>query len=385
MKTLYKIDTKGKTRQWSIEVLGDKYRTISGLIDGEKVTSAWTVASPKNVGKANETTSEEQAQFEAAAEVTKKLEQGGYFEDIADIHNETYFEPMLAATYDDIKNFNPVGVYSQPKLDGIRCVTTQKGMFSRNGKEFVSCPHIMKALSVVLSSFPDIVLDGELYNHDLRDNFNEIASLIKKQKVTEASLDETARNVEYHVYDAFFPRTPDRSFEERSKIIRTVIDDLVVGEKIVHVWTNKISSQEELDETYAAYMESGYEGQMIRIGNSKYENKRSKNLIKRKEFVDKEFPLLDIIEGEGNWAGYAKSVLIQLEDGSTCSSGIRGNQEFLKKLLEEKNEYLSGDATVRDHNDDLSGEVTVRYQNRTPDGKLRFPIVTAIWKGKRDI
>lgn len=372
MKTLYKVDTKGKTRQWSIEVIGDKYRTISGLVDGEKVTSAWTVATPKNVGKSNETTSEQQAILEALAEVTKKLEQGGYFEDIVDIHKETYFEPMLASTYEDIKNFNPIGVFSQPKLDGIRCVVTKDGMFSRNGKEFVSCPHIMKALSVVLSSFPDIVLDGELYNHDLGDNFNEIASLIKKQKVTEASLDETARNVEYHVYDAFFPRTPDRSFEERSKIIRTVIDDLVIGEKIVHVWTNKISSQEELDETYAGYMESGYEGQMIRIANSKYENKRSKNLIKRKEFKDEEFPILDIIEGEGNWAGYAKSVVVQLEDGTSCSSGIRGTQDYLREVLREKNKYIGGEATVR-------------YQNRTPDGKLRFPVVTALWENKRDI
>ena len=127
-----------------------------------------------------------------------------------------------------------------------------------------------------------------------------------------------------------------------------------------------------MDKVYAEYMATGYEGQMIRIANSKYENKRTKNLIKRKEFVDSEFPILDIIEGDGNWAGYAKSVLLRLEDGSTCSSGIRGNFEYLKKLLEIKDEFLDGEATVR-------------YQNRTPDGKLRFPIVTAIWKKKRDL
>jgi len=372
MKTLYKIDTKGKTRQWSIEVLGDKYRTISGLIDGEKVTSAWTVATPKNVGKSNETTPEQQAKFEADAEVTKKLEQGGYFEDIIDIYEETYFEPMLAATYDDIKNFSAVGVYSQPKLDGIRCVTTQKGMFSRNGKEFVSCPHIKEALRDIFDIVPDIVLDGELYNHDLRDNFNEIASLIKKQKTTENSLLETSRVVQYHIYDCYFPSNPELNFSERYDLLYKYITGYTEPSKIVPVWTRKISSQEELDVDYSKMMEDGFEGQMIRIGKSNYENKRSKNLIKRKEFKDEEFDLLDIIEGEGNWAGYAKSVLIRLEDGSTCSSGIRGNQEFLRKLLNEKNKYISGEATVR-------------YQNRTPDGKLRFPIVTAIWKEKRDI
>jgi DNA ligase 1 len=385
MKSLYKKDTKGKTRIWSIEVLGDKYRTISGLVDGEKVTSAWTVATPKNVGKANETTPEEQAQFEANAEVTKKLEQGGYFEDIVDIDKETYFEPMLAASYDDIKNFNAVGVYSQPKLDGIRCIVTKDGMFSRNGKQFVSSPHIRKSLEALFNKYPSIVLDGELYNHDLKDDFNEIVSLIKKQKTTPETLEKTSRLVQYHIYDTFFPEFSYLNFEDRSAMLRDMIFSNVPDFVIRLVYTQKISSKEELDEVYGNYMQDGYEGQMIRIANSKYENKRTKNLIKRKEFIDGEFPLLDIIEGEGNWAGYAKSVVIRLEDGSACSSGIRGDQEFLKKLLEEKNEYLSGDATVRDQDGVSAGEVTVRYQNRTPDGKLRFPIVTAIWKGKRDI
>lgn len=371
MKTLYKKDSKGKTRVWSIEVLGDKYRTISGLIDGEKVTSGWTVATPKNIGKLNATTPEEQAALEADAELTKKLAQGGYFENIEDIDNETYFEPMLAATYEDIKNFNPVGVYSQPKLDGIRCVVTKNGMYSRNGKEFVSSPHIMKALNEFFRKYPYIVLDGELYNHDLKENFNEIVSLIKKQKTTPETLYKTSQFVQYHIYDVFIPDAPDMSFEDRMAWLREMIFG-VPEFSVFLVWTQKISSQEELDKVYAEYMATGYEGQMIRIANSKYENKRTKNLIKRKEFVDSEFPILDIIEGDGNWAGYAKSVLLRLEDGSTCSSGIRGNFEFLKKLLEIKDEFLDGEATVR-------------YQNRTPDGKLRFPIVTAVWKKKRDL
>lgn len=370
--TLYKKDTKGNLREWTMICEGDKYWTVSGLVSGEKVTSAPTVAKPKNVGRANATTASEQAEFEANAEITKKLEQGGYFTDISQVDEETYFEPMLAASYDDIKNFSAVGVYSQPKLDGIRCIVTTKGMFTRNGKEIVSCPHIQEALPYLFKFLPYAVLDGELYNHDFRDDFNEITSLIKKQKVTPASLEETKAKVQYHIYDAFFPSNPDLEFKRRSEIIREAIFDFAPNDTIVPVWTQKISSQEELDKVYADYMENGFEGQMIRIADSKYENKRTKSLIKRKEFADTEFKVLDILEGEGNWAGYAKSVLVELEDGSSCASGIRGNQGYLRKLLEEKNKYLGGSATVR-------------YQNRTPDGKLRFPVVTAIWEGKRDL
>ena len=65
LKTLYKRDSKGKTRQYAVEVSGNKYRTIAGLVDGKKVTSAWTECFGKNIGKANETSDAEQAQFEA--------------------------------------------------------------------------------------------------------------------------------------------------------------------------------------------------------------------------------------------------------------------------------------------------------------------------------
>lgn len=56
---LYTRDSLGNVRVWYMEQEGDKYRTTSGLLDGEKVTSEWTVAKPKNVGKRNETTGEQ--------------------------------------------------------------------------------------------------------------------------------------------------------------------------------------------------------------------------------------------------------------------------------------------------------------------------------------
>ena len=71
LPTLYKKTTTGATQMWEIEVENDKFRTISGQLDGKKITNKWTTCTPKNVGKANATTGAEQAIKEAEAKHQK--------------------------------------------------------------------------------------------------------------------------------------------------------------------------------------------------------------------------------------------------------------------------------------------------------------------------
>ena len=72
LDTLYKRTTTGATQSWEIEVDSNKFRTISGQLDGKKITNNWTVCDGKNIGKANATTGEEQALKEAEAKHQKK-------------------------------------------------------------------------------------------------------------------------------------------------------------------------------------------------------------------------------------------------------------------------------------------------------------------------
>jgi ATP-dependent DNA ligase len=125
------------------------------------------------------------------------------------------------------------------------------------------------------------------------------------------------------------------------------------------VTTTWCDSQDELDTLYSEYTEQGYEGQMVR-NDTPYENKRSKNLLKRKEFVTEEFNVVKVLEGSGTWAGYAKHFELELGDGRTFGSGVRGQQAVLKALLEQEVKPTW---------------VTVRYFEKTPDGVPRFPVV----------
>ena len=347
MKVLYKRDTTGKIRSWGLELDGDKYRTYSGLVDGSLTISGWTVAVAKRG-----TTPEQQAALEVAADYKKKLALN-YFETLAEIDNETFFEPMLAHKYEKWQGV----CYSQPKLDGIRCIAKKDGLWSRKGKPFVAVPHIMQVLQGFFKDYPDAVLDGELYNHDLRSDFNKICSVVKKMKPDAADLTVSAGLIQYHIYDIW---TPDsHGFDVRTVMLRNLI---ISKEPIVLVPTSLASSETELDQMYGVYLGFGYEGQIVRNQTGVYENKRSNNLLKRKEFKDGEFKILAVEEGLGNWAGVAKKVVLELPDGREFGAGIKGNREDALILLNDRDKYIGKMATVR-------------YFTETPDGIPRFPVV----------
>ena len=137
-KKLYKIDSKGQTRVWWLEYQDDRYRTHSGIDGGKIVVSGWQYPTAKNVGRSNETTVEEQVLAECLSEYVKKQNQGKYHTSIESANTgATFHECMLADKYDAKKHTN-FPYYSQPKLDGIRCLVSKDGMQSRNGKPIVS-------------------------------------------------------------------------------------------------------------------------------------------------------------------------------------------------------------------------------------------------------
>jgi len=362
LPTIYKKTKTGKIQEWTIEVKGNQYRTISGQTDGEKITNEWTDCKVKNAGRANATTPEEQAIKEAEAKRKKKLE-SGYFEDVKDINKTQYFEPMLAHKYEDHDINYPV--FSQPKLDGIRCIVTKDGMFSRNGKDIISAPHIRENLEKFFKDYPNAILDGELYCDKFANDFNKIVSLVKKSKPTEQDLKESADSIQYWVYDAPKIGILDQSdsFYRRYELISNALFKRSY-KTIVIVTTLKINSQQELDQVYEMYMENGYEGQMVRSDRS-YENKRSKHLLKRKEFMDEEFIIQGVIEGEGNRKGTAGYMVFKNKQGKTFKSNIKGDMNYLTQVLKDKRKLVGRKATIK-------------FFNYTPDDVPRFPYVIAI-------
>ena len=344
MNKLYKKDVKGKWIVWEVEVDGNKYRTISGQDGGQLITSEWTVAKPKNIGKSNETTAEEQALAEANAIYTKKLDKG------YSIDKETTKEiigAMLAKNIKDFKgNFN-YPVYIQPKLDGIRCIGTRNGLFTRNGKPITNCPNIIKEVNEFLNNNTDVeAIDGELYKHSLHDNFNKITSMVRNSEEND--------EIEYHIFDLIM----EGNFSHRSKRIPNETNYFKPVETYIGYSSDDIDTKHEL------FLSAGYEGSIIRF-DTPYEKKRTWNLLKKKDFVDDEFEITGVIEGEGNRTGAVGALMVKTKDGKPFKSNVKGDMSYLKELFMKR--------------DSLIGKLaTIKYFALTPDGIPRFPVTINI-------
>lgn len=364
LPTLYSRTSTGSIQEWTIEIQDGRCRTHHGKVGGKIVTTLWTTCEATNVGRANERDISAQAVFEAQA-LWKKKKESGCFESISDIDRSLYVEPMLAKKWEDRKSRVSYPLYSQPKLDGMRAVISAKGATTRNGKAWVTIPHILQELAPLFEAHPDLVLDGELYTHEYKDDFNKISSLVKKTKPTDADLLETAQSVQFWWYDII---DTEKKFSNRHSQLMYFTNAFKLNPNVVvPVPTALIYDDHSLDTIYGEYLGSGYEGQMIRV-DAPYECKRSDSLLKRKEFQDGEYRIVEICEGNGNKSGMAGYAVLQREDGKTFRSNIKGTHSFLKELLKDA-ESLRGSYG------------TCTYFNLTPDGIPRFPYLTRLRPG----
>jgi len=350
LPTLYSRTQTGAIQTWTIEVLDECYRTHYGQLGGAIQTTEWTECIVTNEGRANERPPHDQADFEAQSAWQKKVDTG-YHQDINNVDTQFYVEPMLAKKWVDRKDKVKFPVYCQRKSDGARAIINRSGAFSRNGKPWVTIPHILKELEVVFKEFPNLNLDGELYNHDFKDDFNKIMSLIKKQKPTKQDLDESEKYVQFHCYDIC---DASSIFSERSIKIKEIVEKYNL-KYVIPVATYVAKNNTELDSYYEQFLEEGWEGQMVRL-NTPYEFKRSANLLKRKEFQDEEFEILDVLEGVGNSSGMAAKLCHLTKEGEPFESNIKGPREYKAEMLKNKKNYIGKLATVV-------------YFNKTP-GKL---------------
>ena len=354
---LYKRSVNGKINQFEIIINNNGYYTITGYTDGILTTSAMTYCTPKNIGKSNETNAAQQAIAEVWAIIKKKKELG-YFENILDIDDPIYYKPMLAnklEDYIDKLNFKD-NIFTQPKLDGLRMIAKADGLWSRNGKKFVSTPHIYEALKPLFEDNPDLILDGELFVDKSVADFNEIISCVRKTKPTLADIMES-RKIQYWVYDL---PSSDQIFSKRfEELIR-----LPLPACCIKVSTKRIQNKQDIRKYYEEYIEYGYEGQMIRL-DEEYQNKRSKYLLKDKCFLDDEFEVINVIEGRGKLMYKVGKLQFKTKEGNIFESAVNGTYEYLTELWLDK--------------DNLIGKMcTVKFFEYTPDKIPRFPKVVLI-------
>lgn len=220
--------------------------------------------------------------------------------------------PMLALEY----NAQEISNYAyQPKLDGVRCIASNKGLISRKNTFITSCPHI----NMLTNLLPDgIKLDGELYVEKV--GFQIINGMTRQFNVTPKHY-----SLKYHIFDMI---DIENNFPERINQVQITIEQMYSNFLLIqemykqHVpfntqeayrsfrlYTNKEFPIKLVPTTFAIGLNNQKAKELLNLHNKEYEgvifrtldtpyqmNQRSSSLLKMKLFRDKEFKIIDIEE-----------------------------------------------------------------------------------------
>jgi DNA ligase-1 len=276
------------------------------------------------------------------------------------------YKPMLAYPVSDKPiNYNDK-VFMQPKLDGVRClIQYDKGKvtaYSRTGKEWKNILHITSSLEKWFKSNQTTVLDGELYNHDLRDDFETIISLVRRQTPDDIDMIESRDLVQFHCYDIIHP---DKfKFEDRTRFVKWCVGQ---SSPYVHVVsTIRIPTEVQAKDYHQDNLNQGYEGSILRT-NDEYQCKRSHSLRKFKDFSDAEATIIGYLDGKGKRTGTLGKFIMQDDEGIEfgCPPGKGYTYKDLKIMLDNIGDYIGQRATFT-------------FFERTKAGSYRHPLFKCI-------
>ena len=282
-------------------------------------------------------------------------------------------KPMLAYPVSSKPIDYSKPTFIQPKLDGVRCVIQanvkrhiltpdlneiEVKAYSRTGKEWKNIDHILFNLTPWFTLNPNVMLDGELYNHDLRDNFEKIISLVRKTKPTDEDRLEAAQYTEFHCYDII---DETKTFEERNTFIGQTVPR---NHCIKHVPTNLVFREDDAKVYHQRNLDAGYEGSIVRT-NDTYQCKRSHNLRKFKDFQDSEAKIINWVEGKGKRIGTIGKFVAVDASGNKFGMPVMDKFEYLQNNFKEMQSWVGKTATFT-------------YFERTKAGSYRHPLFKTI-------
>lgn len=378
---LYSTSKLGKELWWSISTLDHQVIVSKGQTGGKTTDYNPSSCAGKNIGKKNETTPEQQALLEAQSKWTKKTEAGYHPKqeenDEDEEENESDVEekmptftrvlPMLANKF-DLKKKIKYPAYVSRKLDGIRCLSamvkngenTKIEMWSRTTKPFKFFEEIRNNLEEIFKEFKQrygqtIILDGELYSHDVP--FNELSGIVRQ--ITKPSAHES--KIIYHVFDIV---DVNMSYESRLRMLMEINEFVEENEidNIKIVGSDVVNNADEIQQFHDDYVKEGYEGIMIRAFEGKYVIKsRTNNLLKYKMFEDTEFEVVGVLKAKGTEEGGV--VFTCKENGGDRTFNVRPRGSIAKRRwqYENKENYIGKMLTVRWQAAAISGGELPRF------------------------
>jgi len=280
-------------------------------------------------------------------------------------------KPMLAYPVSDKPIDYTKPTFIQPKLDGVRCLIQYEGSeasgyesvvaYSRTGKVWQNINHILASLIPFFKKYPDVILDGELYNHKFKDDFESIISMVRKTKPTDEDRSISRKNVQFHCYDIVDETMP---FEQRNDFILKAVYNNYDYVRVLPC--QQVTSDDNAKKIHKLNLDAGFEGSIVRT-NDTYQCKRSHNLRKFKDFSDAEATIVGYLDGKGKRTGTLGKFIMMDDNGVEfgCPPGKGYNYNQLATMLENIGDYIGQRATFT-------------FFERTKAGSYRHPLFKCI-------
>lgn len=351
LEPLYAYDSSGRIKTWEVGTLDKLTKATivvkSGLLNGKMTSKSTDILSGKNIGKANQTTVQEQANNEAQSKWEKKRKEG--YKSLSELNGfsvngnkneienfdskivytiESYLKkylpktntddngnmiPMKAQQYwkDDAKTKPriPFPCYIQPKINGVRCFAHIKRyqdnqiavkLLSKKGLEYPILVDIISELTKLAWISRDILpdefyLDGELYIPNTI--LSEITSAVR-------SLSLMTQSVRFYCFDVAIPCNMDMVQRDRLTLVFNLFKAYRANcnsNKISFVETKRAFTQHDVDSSFETYLQFGYEGLIARAPLATYKfGQRPQTMTKLKRRESKEFEIIDVIDSDHN-------------------------------------------------------------------------------------
>ena len=316
--------------------------------------------------------------------ITKSFRAGVDVKTCQKIYGKDFIKTLDVMLGTSIENTTiPEGckIFISQKLNGTRCFLYKGHLYTRQGKEYVGCNHILDDLNRLLAYYPgDYVIDGELVLKDcgLGDSeaFQQGAGLANSKSADKSDLKLVIFDVlpviefEAGVSKKLYSARSDTLESFRFQIHRLGIHNLDVVRRF-YAGNDHSEIFRWLDYAEANDME----GVMINL-DTPYECKRTKNLIKVKKFYTLDLLVTGLEKGTGRNSNRLGKVIVDFK-GNDVGVG--------SGFSDEQRDYFW------EHPDEIVGRVIeVKYKEITKNKdndkeSLQFPVFIQIREDGKEV
>uniref|UniRef100_A0A6C0I2I7 ATP-dependent DNA ligase family profile domain-containing protein n=1 Tax=viral metagenome TaxID=1070528 RepID=A0A6C0I2I7_9ZZZZ len=265
------------------------------------------------------------------------------------------------------------GIILQKKLNGVHYITFRDSnssivKYSRGGLIYAptSMPKLNVELDIVFNNI--LTLNAERYNipdSDLYKNANPyFAGELYKHGIPLNLISGQARNehttidLEYYIFDVFFPAAIERGHNMESRYRQLYLDDLFSKltpfklQYVKRVENFEVHSMDEVNALVQQFLKDNYEGGIVRKNKGEYQysfnNYHSKNILKIKPTFDDEFPIVGFKQGSKGKDLGALIWVCSLKNNAKITFNVVPNlgldkrKEIFKELMEgSSGEYVT--------------------------------------------